>query len=388
MKVRRSALSLAACLAAALLTGCEVDNPNYMPFSDVTDGGGEAGGEMGMMGNDDLGAAFADLRAGAGDMHGTASDLAVTAPDMAVTAADACDAYAKAVCDRRSTCNPFLFKIDYPDMNKCVERALINCAGRFSLDGVKMVPAHLKDCASAYKAMTCDDHLMGNLPSACRFKGSLDNTNKCGDSAQCKSGYCLKPNPASCGQCSDRVGAGSMCSCDVHSGGEEDCSQTACDYGLYCPASFKPGGGKCATPSGSGGACSQTQPCKPTLACPGSGNAGAKCSAALVKDAACIPQDVSCDELNGLSCVPVTGPCKAIPTASAGNACPFAGGFLTQCLAGAYCDGTSCIAPAADKATCNAGPGTSGAGPGCLQPAYCPPAPNNKCTILDPAACK
>ncbi len=333
-------------IGAICVAACEVDNPNYKPLQ----------GDMTM------------------SVDMTASVDLAAQPDMAVSPADACGAMAAAVCDRLNTCNPFGFKTDFADPAGCIARKQINCVGRFSLNGATLKPAELMACAQEItKTLSCNDYLMGNVPISCRFKGTLIAASKCGDNAQCSSGYCLKPDAASCGSCSERLGEQGACKCTVRSGALDDCTDTACTYGLYCPPTGIPGAGKCAQPVKSDSTCSAgTLPCLPTLTC-ASGNSFV-CANPIVAPNACVAADGACDGLHGQFCF--GSKCAASQTANPNEACTLG---ATQCLAGSACNSTKCIPPAENGAPCN--PANS---VGCKVPAICS---GNICKVLDPATC-
>lgn len=334
-------LVIALCLASAGCAGNTTGAGNDMAMSM------NGGGDMGMT-------------QGGGDMSGGSADMA------GVSADQACAAQASASCDLISRCLPFSFTLSYASMSDCVGRSKISCQQLFGLTGSTSKSADILACAGAYGGLSCDDFLLGNIPTGCRGAGTLPSGAACGSGAQCQSGYCRVTSYGSCGACTARAGEG------------QACSATACDYGLVC-ASIA-GSQQCVRPGGLGATCGGTAnpPCGGTLTCQNS-----KCAAPLRLNDACNPAASGCAIYQGQFCDSGTRRCTALQTAGVGAACGTMGMNYIYCSGGSTCPqgmNPRCVAPAADGAACMQPPGT----PVCRFPAYC----DGTCKIFDPGACR
>lgn len=268
-----------------------------------------------------------------------------------VTAAQACDAQVDADCGILQRCAPFYLTYLYGDMTACKTRLRLNCESNFSKNGVRATPTEAKACADATAAESCSTLYSGDTLSQCdTTAGSLTNGTTCGNAAQCESTACRFPANATCGTCTAPVSAGGSCA-----NGE------ICAKGLTCANN-----GNCVTPGGAGSTCGANSPCKGTLVC----NNGT-CGSALAAGSNCNPQADACDGTAGLFCNPSNSQCQSVAFANAGQPCGLVGGGLTACSAHGFCNrngGASgtCVAAAADGATCN-----TNTGPDCMLPANC-----------------
>lgn len=305
---------------------------------------------------DDLSAAdFMSMNSG-GDGGGGQPDLGPS-----LTEDQACTLQAQATCAKLSQCISFSLNVSYGGMATCLVRQKLVCMGRITLSGATIKPVDIASCASAITSQSCDDYDVGNTPAACRHVGTLANGAACGSSVQCASGYCS--NAGSCGVCMVRVGQGGACS-----------AMTYCDYGLYCSGIGT--SRACAKYGTQGASCSVANNllCSPTLAC-----INGTCSPLLATGATCNQaRDLlygGCDGYQGVLCAAGTSKCTPLTYVAVGQACP----------SGSWCNGASCfngtcVAPAADNASCN-----TTSGPLCLPAATCT---GGKCTVLDATTCR
>ena len=263
-----------------------------------------------------------------------------------VSPAQACDAHIGAVCNLLQRCAGFSAQINYGDVATCRARNRIGCEETFSAKGVTFLAEQMSTCAASFAGLSCQDLFSDNLPAACDFPaGTLPNGSVCGDE-QCQSGACRMTS--ACGTCAATVPAGSSCA-----NGER------CADGLKCASN-----GMCVSPGAAGAPCGVSLPCKSPLAC-----RNGTCSAASAAGGAC-NQSSDCDPTAGLLCN--GGTCQAVSFADAGQPCGFIAGGVTLCRASGFCrmvqgqaSGT-CVAAAADGATCN-----DLSGPSCMPPAAC-----------------
>lgn len=286
-----------------------------------------------------------------------------------ISADAACDDATKAICSKIDECAPFFVKLGFGDVATCEQRFRMNCVPNFSAPGTSATPSRVSQCATDVKTQSCDDILGRKLPAACQTQpGTLADGAPCGTDAQCKGKLCRQSTAGSCGACSTIGGGGAACERD------EDC-----DSELGCADK------KCVAFAKAGSPCSATQPCLRTLAC----NKGT-CAQPLAAGAACDgPADQSqnpCDGAKGFYCHPQTKVCTAVGTAAPGAACGFIANGIVICTGGGHCktqppalEGT-CLAPAADGATCD-----ETSGPKCVAPARCV---GGVCKISDPSTCR
>lgn len=285
-----------------------------------------------------------------------------------VSAEAACSDASKAYCAKIQECAPFFVNVGFGDVATCEKRFAINCVPNFSAPGTSATPSALAQCATDVKPMSCDDILGRKLPLSCKTQpGTLADGAPCGADAQCKGTLCRQSAANTCGACSTLGGGGAACERN------EDCGEE-----LACANK------KCVAYAKAGQSCTDT-PCLPTLAC----NKGT-CAVPLAGGATCDgPADQSqnpCDGAKGFYCHPQTKVCTAVKTAAAGAACGFIDNGVVICTGAAFCKTTppavqgTCLAPAADGATCD-----DTKGPKCVAPARCV---GGVCKISDATACK
>jgi hypothetical protein len=271
---------------------------------------------------------------------------------VAATPESACDDFVSALCNKLQECTPNAIAIAYKDANDCIARQKPQCVKAVNAPSTGATPSVVSDCAGAYRAATCDDFFA--QPQACRTPaGALADGAPCGEAAQCTGRRCNKPTGSICGACAPRVPAGG------------DCKSTSdCEDTLIC------GPTKCVVPSKAGEACGGTAPCAAPLLCSkGTCGAGVGAGESCADGEAC---------KSGLACEPSSKVCQELSFAKPGEACGLVSGSIVGCAGGAVCKDT-CVAPAADGASCSAG------GAPCQAPASCL---NGVCTIPDPGSCK
>jgi hypothetical protein len=278
-----------------------------------------------------------------------------------VSADEACASWTTAYCERINSCMPVAIVVAFGDVATCVTRSRLTCPPVFDVAGSSLTPQGLDDCAKALPAASCEELISHNPPAACRPKpGTLVNGTACGIDNQCQSGYC-KTNGL-CGVCSGRATAGGSCE-----------QQDDCDYGLYCASKL------CVAPAGPGATCDQGHPCRTDLSC-----VGGTCATPLAPGAKCDPLKAECEEAKGYFCTPKSQVCAAAKQAKAGEACGVLEDGYGACVSGGFCKmaglSGSCVAAAADGATCS-----DTAGPHCQSPATCV---NGLCKLDDPSTCK
>jgi hypothetical protein len=290
-----------------------------------------------------------------------------------VSADQACTDAANALCAKLNMCSALFVQIVFGDVSTCVSRSHAPCASGLSAHGTGASPSTLEACAQAIPGASCTDVLSHNTPAACKpLMGQLANGTACGDSSQCQSGYCNQGTgigqKSTCGVCGTQAAAGGACKVD------DDCP-----YGAKCNTAQV-----CVTLGAAGATCDGTHPCQGTLACK-----GGTCATPDAAGQACTvdASGQSCDTNQGQFCNLTNKVCQMIGTAGPGQPCGFVSGGLVACTGAGLCKtsstpGTSgtCLAPAADGASCD-----PLMGPSCLPPALCT---GGKCTLADPSSCK
>jgi hypothetical protein len=294
-----------------------------------------------------------------------------------VSSDQACADYANAVCTKVSTCGPLFLQISYGDVATCTTRFKSLCTGAFAANGTSITADRAEKCVTAFNAAGCDALFDRNTPSDCRATaGSLANGTACGDDNQCQSTYCNKGANSNCGTCGTaRSTAGQACNSDDN-----------CDYGLVCAANKL-----CIARGQAGATCDANHPCASTLYCNAAiGAMSGTCATPNAEGAMCMSGSGlgSCNALVGDFCNPKTKVCQKIVVASGGAACGYdmSSGSYTACGTNGLCKmpalsstGT-CLAAAADGATCDANNG-----PLCLAGATCV---NGVCQKQDATSCK
>lgn len=271
------------------------------------------------------------------------------------SAEQACTDWATRYCDRLTFCAPVSVQIDYGDVTQCIARSKPVCAAALKARGTGANPSNLATCAQAYASASCDDVVVAKPPEACNVAGSRASGTACGDDAQCSgpSGYCRIAADQNCGTCATLGPIGAACD-----------SARDCQYGLVCFFT-------CMAPVAQGAACDgMTRQCPETLVC-----FNYTCSAHAQRGETCDPHADNCDRDHGLFCHPLEKVCSPYAMADVGGPC----GTGTICKAGS-CATSTCVANAADGASCDAR-----FGPVCSAPARCV---NGHCQVPDPSDCQ
>lgn len=272
---------------------------------------------------------------------------------------------AGAFCDATNKCSSLYIQISYGDVATCKTRFKLAVAPTLTANGTGATTSQYEACTADLAGASCDDLLARNLPQSCQtVAGTLADGAACGADAQCKGRLCRLADNSNCGACSSVVAAGGACT---------DSNQ--CDKALVCANSL------CVAYGAAGASCDTNHPCKPTLSCTGGtcavpGEAGATCPGIGT---------AGCDLLKGFFCNQQSV-CATIGVSNAGGQCGLVNGVYTTCSGGGLCKGAvgltpgTCVAPAADGATCD-----DANGPPCLAPASCT---GGVCKVSDPSSCK
>jgi hypothetical protein len=277
-----------------------------------------------------------------------------------------CASVAEGQCEVFARCVPSLFALFFGDAAVCKERLGMTCSIGEKSPGATPVPAA---CGPALKALACGS--IDDIPTACRFQGTLANGAACEYDAQCQSGSCVPGQGSPCGTCKPRAAENAACASTV----------AECEYGLRCL------GDQCKKALAKGAVCADANGCKSPYRC-----ASGKCRDPLPMDAPCTRapagQDDPCDVEKLLYCKTTagveTGTCKRFEFAKPGEACGVGSSYAVYCLGGAVCEGPvgdqKCVSPVAPGSACNSDGGTP-----CTSPAECT---GGKCAYPDPARCK
>ena len=330
--------------------------PDTLPDS-VTDGAGDAG-------SSDASDVATDV----------ATDVAAdTAPDATALSLDeACTTWSSDVCAKYSTCSDFFVKYIYGDLATCKTRLKLSCVGYLGATGSSYTPGKIITCGKAYSTMTCTDFFSGPTPSECSLAGTIIGGKACGANAQCTSGFCVLDVAATCGTCAPAVSPGGAC------------IKGQCPEDLNCIGATTTTAGLCQKPGKLGDTCSSSVPCSVAFSC-----FGGKCVTPAAAGTTCDASSTTaadCALLDGLYCDPTAKLCKVFGQAKAGESCgAIPSASYAVCISSGFCKlsgGTTgtCMASAADGATCD-----TTAGPKCMSPAGCL---SSVCKLGDPSSCK
>jgi hypothetical protein len=274
----------------------------------------------------------------------------------------ACDAVAKARCNKLESCNKTTFALQEGTLAGCVTRTKHVCMYERAPKESGLSVDNLKECAKSQEAATCEHALAGHLKGCERMNGKLASGKSCAFDAQCESQFCTREVGSSCGKCDappkegeackqDRCGHGGFAcidkKCVKKKGKDEACKgngQAGCDGNMVCIA------GKCVAP----------------------GKAGDKCDATGKTTG-------DCDPFEGLYCDKTEKKCKAYTVAKAGEGCGEKQ-VGVACPADMTCEQDKCVALLAVGTACK---DTEGAM--CDAPSVCI---SGKCTIPDSTICK
>jgi len=307
--------------------------------------------------------------------------------------------------------------LGYEEVEGSLDRFKIACQRTLDAPGASQAKSYVQTCAAALETGACESAL-----SACEANvaGDLEDGTACGESIQCKSGYCKKENGSECGKCTARLPIGADCKdggrcvfgadcaysvtggvstqkcvAEKKLGAGEDCTprpgeSVECSAGLRCKRDGIGAGAKsiCAAREPEGGVCQTIADCVFGLGCN-----GGKCGARPAVGAECGPAD---ECAIGASCNVATKKCEKVVKVNTGESCDERHRCSTGNCEGEKVDskpdGTTvatpgkCVAPLADGAACTKGSlPTDGPAPDCDAFADCV---NGTCAIPDPASCK
>jgi hypothetical protein len=250
-------------------------------------------------------------------------------------------------------------------MATCVARETTACENGASAPSTGVTADSINACATARASESCDDYYNNNPPMACHSQaGTLADGQPCEFNAQCSSAFCQIAKNAACGVCGKPAEAGASC------------ATFGCDYGLNCVNKTQ----FCQPYGAAGAMCDSSTPCGHGLSCVGAtATTKGTCQASgKTVGAACDPKAATapgCDRSASLWCNATSKTCTMITTAMTGGSCGAqASGDYVVCAAGGFCNGGSatkagtCVAVAADGATCDPADTT---GPTCESPARC-----------------
>ncbi|HLK35694.1 MAG TPA: hypothetical protein VKU41_03005 [Polyangiaceae bacterium] len=278
---------------------------------------------------------------------------------------------AKALCAKYSACSAYLVAAQFGDMATCASTVKASVVNTLGAPGTGQTPGNAEACATKVAGISCDDAFGHNLPSECQpAAGTLANGTACGDSSQCKSGYCNIAPTSTCGMCAAAPAAGASCMQDAD-----------CPPGSTCNAS-----GACVVFGRAGAQCdSAQQPCLPTLTCKnGSCATPDALGAACASDPNGASPYGSCDQLAGALC-DQSNMCVKVTLVGAGQPCGLLNGALTLCSANG-----GCVVPQnANSGVCQAAAAAGGScdpanGPDCAPPGVCT---NGACAAPSASAC-
>jgi hypothetical protein len=286
-----------------------------------------------------------------------------------------CVNYASAKCSKFDSCTKGIYiQTHFGTMDQCVAREKLTCLGTLALPDASSTPRGYARCAQDISAAACNDYFdLTNITKSCTPQpGPRADGAKCVENGQCQSTWCYAPTGAACGTCAQRPPAGAPCTANVDCGGR----------GLKCSKA-----GICASPVLAGGACDQSRPCGFLTTCvgdtpttPGTCQADGP-SVGTACDTATMTASLCANEY-GLFCPSATRQCATMDLVGPSQACGvFAGDAGTSdaaapsrkidCTGGGDCFPTTaskgtCLAPAAEGATCD-----TVNGPPCMAPARC-----------------
>jgi hypothetical protein len=216
----------------------------------------------------------------------------------APTNGQACDAQARALCDRLDDCSPHTIAVRYGDLFGCQSGERQRCLERLAAPGTSETASFAGGCALALPSESCLS-LFGNTPVlACVAPpGLLHDGDPCLAHGQCRSGTCNLAPGATTGSCGAPAQA------------DESCAARSCARGLVC---VDPGAA-CARPGIQDAACDAAHPCAIGFSCVGAGAQPGSCQPAIaMPGAACDPTATfssNCDLDLQLVCDPAAGVC-------------------------------------------------------------------------------
>ena len=284
------------------------------------------------------------------------------AADAPVTADAACTTIATTRCTKLQSCSPADLEKRFGDLATCETRETLACTEALAAPMTGNTPSATLACSDAIGAESCPDFFSKVPPTACTTQIG-PGSGACGFSAECATGFCGVATDALCGTCAPQPAIG------------DACATIGCGQDLVCVAATS----LCQSPVVANGACSRDLPCADGLTCVGANaqtsTTGLCTPEVTTANGACDPKHktgADCSADAGLACDTTTTTCVAQPLVAAGMVCGPINGITTKCSGAATCvipgnqtTGT-CVAPAADGATCD-----TVAGPTCFTPARC-----------------
>jgi hypothetical protein len=244
-----------------------------------------------------------------------------------------CDELVGAVCNRLSTCFPWLLAVTYGSVTACVSESTPGCNEQLDAEGSD--PTAGADCADAIATQPCDALTSGD-GAVCELRGTLADGAPCLYDRQCRTGRCYR-NTEACGECVTPAPGGG------------DCSDRPCEPGYSCNTSST-----CVAPAARGQQCGpDTRNCDTCLFCN-----GGLCAPVLDLGAPCDPALGACDSLQGQACLQNANgesTCQQLQLAELNEPC---GAFLDNvtCVGGTYCspDTSVCVPLPGEGEPCDA----------------------------------
>lgn len=234
-----------------------------------------------------------------------------------------CEEYATAYCTRQVGCSNFWSTIYASNFETCRSTRVQRCQLNTKSPDTGWTQEAALACSRAITAESCDDFLLGVMPTECRPAGKRTAGSPCGDRYQCDGGQCLSSTAASqCGTCTLLPKAGESCA-----------TLKICEDGLQCVSDI------CQPYRNAGENCSSGDRCKPTLAC-------------MVGTCQNPQQGAACNDQNDCSfhqiqyCSGSSFTCEKYPltVATVNEACGISFDSETICTPDAYCRTSSSAA--------------------------------------------
>jgi hypothetical protein len=247
----------------------------------------------------------------------------------------AIQAYSQAHCAMYAACTPGWLSLSYGTTDECTNRMVLNHRWLAQLPGRGWDATSYIACASVIGSINCTDYTNGDYPAACVVNGTLANGAACNVDAQCASMTCSATG-TSCG----------ICVAAPLEGG--DCIAGSCGPSLTCSDNDT-----CERPRNLGEDCTGNMPCKGNMDCYQS-----KCVLPQTVSGAACDTDVNlfCDGSSRYTCYTSTSTCVFVNKyADPGSSCGVnsSTSIATLCARGACNSSTTCVARAADHASCD-----------------------------------
>jgi hypothetical protein len=344
------ALRRSCLLPFAALASCVLPQPENLEIREP-DMGSEENVDAAVKKSDARKAdAVADTRQVAADAEpaadgGTVDAAAVDAPQAPNVEGTNCQDFAVLYCWKDRQCQPYLSDLLYGPEVSCQQRVKLLCDLTFSPSKVPdsgWTPTAFKDCVSKWPSATCEDWVSAGrylTGAGCRVAGMRATGAPCATDAQCRTGYCRRPELAPCGECAELGLVGSACS-----------DPADCAVGLLCSLDKK-----CQLAGTEGEACDEARLCDWSLIC-----AKGKCSALHRVGETCDPDLGDCDFPRESAVCSTSGVCERYRIPSLNEPCP-----MMLCRGDLQCRNGFCNATISEGDTC------TGNEMGCTFPASC-----------------